>query len=245
MARRPGRDGLSVVPRPADRGRLILALQGVLIACLAIAVASFLSVPVGDADCCLPIAVASVLPAAEIVLVLLALGLRWWSDRWGPIALVDGVIAAPLPVFIGFPQSAELPWIGLIAAVAFVAAMAGAILSILEARRHPFERIAVAVGFAALALVVISIVVVVPVPLLLLGITVWPTIHVPAPTATEPPPVRSATPSPGRVAGPALRLGRGGRLEPDVRAILGERRADDAASAAAAPDESPVDDRAR
>ncbi len=222
------------MPRSIDRGRLIRTLQGVLIVCLALGAVSFLAMRTVDVDCCLPPSVFALFPIAEIILVLVALGLRWWFGRSGPLALVDGVIAAPLPVFLAYPQPENLPLLWPAAAIGFVAALVGAILCIVEVRRHPIERLAVAAGFAALTVAILSVVVILPVPVLLLLLTVWPAIRMTSAVATEgqPGPARASAParrapSARRTSEPPLVVGASGRLEPDVRAILGRRPTDD------------------
>jgi hypothetical protein len=255
MAGRPGRDGLIPVRRSIDRGRLILALQAVLLACLALGAIALFSLPPSTADCCLPPQFLGIFPSAEIGLLLLALGLRWWYGRSGPLAFVDGVIVAPLPAFlVGSGTDLALLWAA--AVVGLAAGLAGAILCVLEVRRHPIERIAVAAGFLGLTVAVLSVVAIVPIPALLLGVTVWPTIELPASAsspgdaAVAPPsaPVRPTPVGPARRPGdPSLVVGSTGRLEPDVRAILGRRsdqpvvdeaRAAPDAAAPGAPDDA-------
>jgi hypothetical protein len=261
MAGRPGRDGLIPVRRSIDRGRLILALQAVLLACLALGAIALFSLPPSNADCCLPPQFLGVFPTAEIGLLLLAVGLRWWYGRSGPLALVDGVIVAPLPAFLaGSGTDPGLLWAA--AAIGLAAGLGGAILSVLEVRRHPIERIVVAAAFLGLTIAVLSAVVIVAIPALLLALTVWPTLRLPVPGPR--PAATVAAPSPGRAvpsahvrrAGDAsmMVVGSSGRLEPDVRAILGPRSGesslDDAAPAAreaaareaAAPEAAAPDD---
>ena len=221
------------MPRSIDRGRLIRTLHGVLIVCLALGAVSFLSMRTVEVDCCLTPAAFALFPIAEVALVVLALVLRWRFARWGPLAFVDGVIAAPLPVFLAYPQPENLPLLWPAAAIGFVAALVGAILCIAEVRRHPIERLAVAAGFAGLTVAILSIVVILPIPVLLLVLTVWPSMPMTSAIGPEglprpgraPAPARRAT-SARRASEPPLVVGASGRLEPDVRAILGRRPAD-------------------
>lgn len=220
MAGRPGRDRLTGRgDPPVDRDRPLVLLQLGLLGCLAAGAVAFVLLPPGGDDCCLSPGVLGLFPLAELLLLLVALGLRWWYGRWGAVAVVDGLVATPLPAFLLALGPAGPGLLVPVALVALGVALAGALLAIGRVRAHPIERIGVAGAFLALAIALSGVLLIAAVPLVLLAVTAWPQGLAGAASRSAEPPVASQA----RPATNSAERAAGGRRAPDAASILARR----------------------
>jgi hypothetical protein len=219
--------------RPAGGGRdLVLAVHLAFVALLAFATVVLFRVPVGNADCCAPVAAFGLFTLGELVIVLVAFGIAGTTGRYSPLAFVDVAITAPLaflvPEMLGTtdPSLAAIP---LVAAALLIVGLAGAILAARLVREHRIERVVLGGALVLVAVFSLAASSTVIVPLAVLAVLLWPNLEglgakVGAPPA--PPPRASA-----RV------MGRQG--PPDAAAILAMRRPGPPTPSEAAP---PSDD---
>jgi hypothetical protein len=159
------------------------------------------------------------LGVGELILLGIAAGIVVLFDRYGPLLLVDVLVAAPLAAVLFGAEAGGLS--GILAAALVVAALAAAVLAALEVRHGRLERIGIAAALVALALALGGAPLAAAIPIAILVVLVAP--DVPASWRTGPRrPAAMAASRSGSSAGPTRRrLG----SAPDAAAVLAGRDA--------------------
>jgi len=203
--------------RPAGGGRdLVLPVHLALVALLAFATIVLFRVPVGNADCCVPIAALGLFTLGELVIVLVGIAIAGTTGRHSPLAFVDAAITAPLAVLVpevfGTTDS-SMAAIPLVAAGLLIVGLASAILAARVVREHRIERVVLGGALVLVAVFSLAAPSAVIVPLAVLAVLLWPNLEGLGANPTDPP---------GPPPWASARATRRG--PPDAAAILAMRR---------------------
>jgi hypothetical protein len=203
--------------RHAGGGRdLVLPVHLAFVALLAFATVVLFRVPVGNADCCAPVAVFGLFTLGELVVVLVGIAIAGTTGRYSPLAFVDVAITAPLaflvPSALGTtdPSLAAIP---LVALSLLIVGLAGAILAARLVRERRIERLVLGGALVLVAVFSLAAPSTVIVPLAVLAVLLWPNLEGLGANPSDPP-----GPLP-RASARATRRG-----PPDAAAILAMRR---------------------
>ena len=197
-------------PHPGRR-RALLAVHLALAGLIAIAAGLAVLAPTSDDGL-------SLAPLALGELILLGIGgaVVGLFDRFGPLLLVDVLVAAPLVGVLSTSAADGRTWA--VAATLVPTALVAAVLAAREVRRRPIERIGIGLALVALAVSLGNAPMVAAVPVLVLvalaapeGVAAWiggraRATGTPGSTAAGPRPVRrpSGAPDPAAVLGPRI-----------------------------------------
>lgn len=209
MAGRPGR--VRLTSRTDDRGAgrpiALLATHATLALLLAIAALSSWTASSETAG-----GVYGLLFLAELVLLGIGAGIVAAFDRYGPLVLVDVLIAGPLVASLAGGGSLDAGAAAVLASLAIVvAAVAGAFVAAARVRGRPVERLVVAVALVALTVVFLGTPLAAAAPAFILAV-------VAAPELGRAGRAMPAVPSPGP--------SRPRHAAPDAAAVLARRRGD-------------------
>jgi len=204
--------------RPDGGGRdVVLPVHLALVVLLVVATVILFGFPIGNADCCMPVAALGLVTIGELVIVLVGIAIAGSTGRHSPLAFVDVVITAPLVVVVPSTfgaTDASTALVPLVVSALLIVGLASAIVAARVVRGHGIERVVLAGALVLVAAFFLAAPSALVVPLTVLAVLLWPNM----PGLGSDPAARRGSP-PGGSARVMRRHG-----PPDAAAILAMRR---------------------